>query len=764
MHRERFGIGDWWIAATLFAGNLLILGPWLLTDFSNQPWNNGYIYIAIARMFRDNSWGWNPLQYGGAPFHYLYPPLFHLVVGAMPVHSIARAFHLVTGAGYALTPVALYVLARQLFESRWLPAWAAAAYSVFPSPMYLEPQWRAFVAPWFHAPWGFVAMIVYEEAAHDFAFVLVLLAVAAVWRNRWLIASLLAGAVMLTNWPAMIGLALILGALAIAKTHELGYRRSAALIIGVAGAAYGLAAFWITPGYLVSSSLLNRVVLRHTLTASPFTQATWLIFLSALLLIGLALWRRIPARLALALAWVSLTGAVVVSTLTGAYLLPSPQRYILEFNAGLVLATATLISVMPRKIQGWMAAAFMLAASPMAISFARHAWALQPPRQDPRNEVSWQIAGWLNQHAGNSRIFAAGELDSILPLWSNVPQVGGSGQDISNFLVFAAERQVQYGCRADSERIAELWLRALDARYLVVDGAASREYFHWFAQPEKFASLPVAWDSGNGDKIYRVPDSEPHEAVIVDLGELNRLPRFESTEDTRFLEAYVRWAAGKRPAGVHWSGADHATLDADIGADEGVLVKINYDRGWRAVRSGTRRDPIGFLLIQPGQGQQTIKLSFGPAWDVWLGRGITAITILALVWMRGPRVTMAAIALVPAVIACAVLMSQEPPTVAIAEEAFIRLQPPLVNPGGIIDGTTNRPPPFERGKVIAIYGQNFGKPADTVRVRAGDRMAEVLYHGPNMVSFRMPPDAPANVAVSVEVNGCQGNEFTVTTQ
>ncbi len=37
--------GMLWIAALLFAANLLILGPWLLIDFSNQPWNNGFVYM-----------------------------------------------------------------------------------------------------------------------------------------------------------------------------------------------------------------------------------------------------------------------------------------------------------------------------------------------------------------------------------------------------------------------------------------------------------------------------------------------------------------------------------------------------------------------------------------------------------------------------------------------------------------------------------------------------------------------------------------------
>ncbi|HTA44986.1 MAG TPA: IPT/TIG domain-containing protein [Bryobacteraceae bacterium] len=755
MTRERFDIRDWWIAAALFAGNLLVLGPWLLTEFSNQPWNNGYIYVTIAKMFRDQKWSWNPLQYGGAPFHYLYPPLFHVLIDAVPIHSIARAVHLVTGIGYALAPVAIYVLGRQLFKGRWLPAFAAIFYSFFPSPIYLQPQWRALVAGWFHAPWTFVSTVIYEEFGHVFGFPLALLSIAAAWRDRWLIALLLAAAVMLTNWPALIGLGLILGALAVA-------RRVPVKVIALAGTAYGLSAFWMTPGYFVSSSLLNRIVLRHTLIAAPFNRATWLILLTATVLIALSLWRRVPRQLALTLAWVAFTGAVVVSTLAGNYLLPSPQRYFLEFNAGLVLTIAALISILPQRSQAWIAAALMIATGPMAFSFLRHAWTLEPPHSDPRTGASYQAAQWLNQNAGSSRVFVAGELDSVLPLWSNVPQVGGSGQDISNFLIFAAERQIQYGCTADSARIAELWLRALNVRYLAVHNAESREYFHWFAQPGKFAALPVAWDNSAGDTIYAPPDFDSHEAVVVNLDELSRLPRLKSTQDAAFLDAYVRWSAGTRPADIHWTAADSATLNANIGPGEAILVKLNNAPGWHASKATTRSDPIGFLLIQPrGTDTQTIALKFGPSWDAWLGRAIAILTFLGLICMRSPRLWMAAIALIPAVTSYAILMARTPSTAAVAEDAFVRLRPPIINPGGIIDGTTNQPPPFQRGRPIAIYGQNFGTPADTVQVRVGDRPAEVIYHGPNLVSFRIPADAPAKAAVSVEVNGCQGTEFAV---
>jgi IPT/TIG domain len=739
-------MGHVWIAAALFMGNLLILGPWLLVDFTNQPWNNGYIYVAIARVFRDLNWTWNPLNYGGAPFHYLYPPIFHVLMDALPVASLGRAYHLLTGLAYALVPVSLYVLAFQLFGSRLLAAFAGIAYSLFPSPAYyFLPAWKTLAVPYAGAPWGFVALIGYDEAAHCFALIFALLAIAAAWRSRWTACLVLTAVVFLTSWPALLGLVIALIAVAAARTRDLGFVRSGVCVAQVAGTAYGLSAFWITPGYFVSSTLLNRVVLRHTLFAAPWSVITWLILLGAAALVGLSLWRPVPSRIALILAWLAVSGAVIISyTVVGNYLLPMPHRYMLEFNVGLVLAVAALISLAP-KWHPVLVAAVMVAGGPAAVNFARHAWSVEPHAGNPRDGVGYQIAQWLNGNAGGARVMASGELDSTLFLWSDVPQVGGSGQDLSNPLVFAAERQVAYGCAADSEPIAGLWMRALNAPWLVVHSAASREYFHWFAQPEKFAVLPVAWNNGAGDTIYRVPDVGPGQAVVVDLGEMRGLPPLRSTDDRQFLEAYVRWAAGKRPASIRWTGTDAAELDADLGPDEAVLVKINNDPGWRANGSKTGSDPIGFLLTRER------RIRFGASWDQWMGRAITGLTLI-LLFMRVSKTCIAAAALLPAVIAYAVLLSRVPPTVAVAEGAFIRLQPPIINPGGIV---------VAGGGIIFVYGLNFGLPADSVRVHVGNQLAEVTYHGPNLINFRLPPDTEQRPAVSIEVNGCQGNAFEV---
>jgi hypothetical protein len=732
---------DLLIVAALFIGNLLIIGPFLLTEYSSQPWNNGYVYMAISRMFRDHQWTWNRLQYAGAPFHYLYPPAFHVLTAAVPFVSIGRAFHIVTGFSYALVPVCLYILAVQLFESRMLASLTAVAYSIFPSPVYyLLPMWKGLAAPYANAPWGFVAMIGYEEAAHAFAFSFTLLAIAAAWRNRWTLTAFLAAVVFLTNWPAMIGLGLALSAIAV--------RRGLLPLTGAIGTAYGLSAFWMTPGYFVSSTLLNRIVIRHTVPGGPWNQATWIVLGFAGLLAAISFWKRIPPALALVLAWVSVLGAVVFTfSLAGNNLVPMPNRYMLEFNAGIILALAGLISLIRQNHQvgrtprsgSLLATAILITGTAVSYPFISKTWTFQTSGVNPQSVLTYQIADWLKQHAGTSRALASGELDSTLALWSDVPQAGGTGQDVSNFLMFAAQRQVTFGCTPDSANLASLWLRALNVHYFVVHESESREYFHWFSQPGKFRSLQLAWDNGAGDKIYEIPNQ--NEAVVVDLATLRQLPPMQSTADAQFLEAYVKWAAGKRPATINWQGDERARVDAKLGPGEAILVKDTQDSGWRG-----QTDPLGFMLLtNPGD------LQFHAAWDAWLGRVITMLTIVLLL-TRTPGWKRAALAVIPAVIAYGYLVSTVPSTAKIAEEAFARLQPPIINAGGIVSAG---------GGIYSIYGLNFGSNTNPPHVWFGDREAEVKYHGGALIVAKAPADTPSVVPVSVEISGCRGNAFSI---
>lgn len=764
MRRHSLAIDCGIIAALVFL-NLLAIAPFLGTDFSSQPWNNDYTYIGMTRMFRDRPWSWNSLQYGGAPFRYLYPPLFHLLVMAAPVSSLGRAYHLVSGISYALAPAAFYIAALQLFRSRRLAAALAAVQSFSPTVLYyLLPAFGAFAGSYRHAPWNFVALIASNESAHTLALALTLLALAAAWRDRWVAASLCAAAVFLTNWAGIIGLLMVLAAVCVARARELGYFQAAWRVGSVAGIGYGLAAFWISPDCIYTTKLLDRVVLRHIQLSTPWSAITGVVLAGAAVLVAAALWRRVPAAAAFALALLGISGAVVVSySLTGNYLLPLPHRYVQEFNAGLVLAIGCVAAAAWRWRRPLGVAVLVLSALP-AMRFLSGAWTVQQRSLDPRSTSAFQISDWLARHAGSSRVLVAGELEGSLNIWADTSQVGGSAQGISNYLVPAAHRQITLGC-ADPQaptHLAELWLRALDVGYLVVHGPASAEHFHWFVQPERFAAWPAAWTNGAGDTIYRLPPPEQQSAVVVDLAQMRRLGQLRATDDVRFLEAYVTWARGKRAAHVRWLSPDRAEVRADAGPDEAVLVKVNHDAGWSASEGMVDRDPIGFLLVR-GTAHAPVMLRFGGSWSAWLGGALTIATILLLL-CRAPMWLTAAVALAPAMAAYGILQLHTPASPAVAERAYSRLQPPLISPGAIVDGVTMAPPPLARGSAISIFGSGFGSTPDRVRVWIGQRQVDVLYHGPNQVNARMPQDAAPVEDVSVEVNGCRGNSFAVRTR
>ena len=213
----------------------------------------------------------------------------------------------------------------------------------------------------------------------------------------------------------------------------------------------------------------------------------------------------------------------------------------------------------------------------------------------------------------------------------------------------------------------------------------------------------------------------------------------------------MQWAAGKRPVAIHWRSSGQADFDVNLAPGEAVLLKVNYDPGWRAAGATIRRDPLGFQLIRLPPGQRHVALRFGASWDVWLGRAITLVTIILLI-ARVKPICIAAAALIPAAIAWAFLISATPPTARIAEDAFTRIHPPLINSGGIvIDGRTAH-----------IYGVDLAGP--NVRVWIGDRPLRPEFASATQINVRLPQDLPTQSDVSVEVAGCVGNAFHVPTR
>jgi hypothetical protein len=317
-----------------------------------------------------------------------------------------------------------------------------------------------------------------------------------------------------------------------------------------------------------------------------------------------------------------------------------------------------------------------------------------------------------------------------------------------------------FGCEAASRRIARLWITALDVGFVVLHEPRSREYFHRFVDTEQFLGFPVAWTDGAGNTIYRVPGWTGEQAVVVDEEQLRGIGPLRATNDPEFLERYVAWARGKRPARIHWTENGAAALQADARPGEAVLVKVNHESGWRVGGARVESDPIGFLLIR-GAARGKVSLRYGATWDVWLGYAVFLGTVVLLAArVRTWRIAVAA--MVPSLVAYAVLASQTPPQVAAAEQAYRRLQPPIINPGGIVDGATGKLP-LVRGAIGSVFGVNFGA-SRSAKVIVDGREARVVYHGSNLFNFVVPEGAAPESTVTVDVNGCRGNSFVVPTR
>jgi hypothetical protein len=398
----------------------------------------------------------------------------------------------------------------------------------------------------------------------------------------------------------------------------------------------------------------------------------------------------------------------------------------------------------------------------LAWGFIQRVWQLQPRNADVENLISYQAAEWLSENAHGSRVFVAGELSGALQVWADVRQAGGgTDQGASNPLMLAAHREVSRTCTGDPV-LSEYWLRALACRYIVVHEASSKEHDHFYVKPDRFSRLETAWTNGAGDKILRLTAPDVQEAVVVDLTELDRLPALQSTEDVGFLRSYVAWAQGKRAAQLRWSDNHSAWIEAELQPNEAVLVKTNYDAGWEARGARIRSDPLGFMLLNLPPGRQSVELRYSSSWDRWLGLAISLSTVI-LLFARAPNYLVGPVAAVAALVGYT-LVSGPSMHMLIAQDTFRRLQPPMISPAGIVDGVTFGAPPLVRGQTVSLFGRNFGSSSDRVRVMLDERETEILYRSATQINFRLPDDAPADLDISVEVNGCGGNAFAVPTR
>jgi hypothetical protein len=610
-------------------------------------------FIADAHLLRQN-WnlsGWQPLWYCGTRNDYIYPPALRVgtaLISLYPRMTTARAYHIYIAAFYCVGILGVYALALVLFRRQAI-AWVCGAAAAVLSPSFLFlPRFRDDCMGAFLLPMRLNVLIRYGEGPHMSSFAILPLALAASWyavgkgRGVWMAAAAVLSALVVSNnfygaTALAIFFPILCWSLWLTSDDWKVWPRAAA--IGLL--AYGLTAFWLTPSYL-------RITLDNMrLVAKPGNSWSPAVALVTTVVFGFVSWvlaRRRPDRAAA----VFLAGSFVLFTLNtvGNYywdfrVIGEPLRLVPEWDLVLILCTAGVLFWAQRRYWPTKAGAAALTLVVLALfvpakRYVRHAWQLYPQEPDPTSRVEYQITDWLAREMPDSRVHVTGSVRFWFNSWHDNAQIGGgSEQGVLNGNIIPAFWEFVLG--PDPEPTV-LWLRALGSDAIVVNDPNSQEIYHDHQHPHKLDGvLPVVYDDGAGNRIYRAPRRFPDRARVVSTAALaSAMPEPVNGDQAR-LKAYVdvvEHGPDSRAEVIRLS-SNRMRIRARVEPGQSVLVQESFDPAWRAEAGGKsvpiRADGMGFLVLDAPAGNDDIDLHFDLPLENRVGRGITLVTLAILI-------------------------------------------------------------------------------------------------------------------------------------
>ncbi|HUG81138.1 MAG TPA: hypothetical protein VML01_05715, partial [Bryobacterales bacterium] len=614
----------------------------------------GLIRYILGHRF---DFGWFPLWYGGIPFENAYPPLLPMaaaVFSALSGASAALSFHITGAVVYCLGPVALYALAFYFTRDRVASFIAALAYSLLSPTAFLLPSIAADLGSvWW--PRRLRDLAIYGDTAHLAVLVLLPAAIVAMDRvlerltpARFFTAVLTAAAILLTSWFGVLSLAL--GGLSLALTRPAqGGAKTIPLILG---AAYAVAASWITPSYLMG--VWRNAEHSGSYDSFRSVQLLMLLLLAAALAGGARLLRRFEVSRgpSFSILFLSGSGAIALSTeWVGLRLVPQSQRYHLEFELAVALAMAFALGWLLRGTRP--SRRFMLAAAIALVALAQVANLREYAAPQLRSiaieqTVEYGASRWLDENLPGKRVFAAGSTQFWLNAFADNPQLGGGfDEGIRNPRI----PHVRYGIpylMADGEQAAA-WLRAYGVKAIIVGGEKTRDAYRVFRDPAKFAGvLPELWrdrseggDGGGGDDvIYGVPHRSDSLAKVIRRADVVANTPTDQNDVEPMLR-YVRACddASLPLANIEWLDAGTGVIEADLTREHVVSVQISHHPGWSATVDGrevaVRRDGLGQMIVTPRcDGPCRIELRYDGGLEMTLAKGARGVVLLlGLVWV-----------------------------------------------------------------------------------------------------------------------------------
>ena len=633
----------------LFLCAATLVRPYFINKYTDQWASIESTFISDARFLMAH-WPhpeWQPLWYGGTRFDYIYPPalrygtaIVSMATGFWPV----KAYHFYTMFFYCLGIVGAYFLMRAAGRARGFAFLGAAATALmspallFMKDMRLDSQRLV--------PVRLTVLLRYGEGPHIAALALIPFALAFTWlaldrrRPAWVaLAAISCAAVVATNFYGATSLAMFYAILVWSfwVTRRDSKFAPIAIAIPIPLLAYGLTAFWLVPSYLRITA--------HNMQYLPGHGTMWSLWVAIVVAVafGVAAGRwalNRPQR-----TWaVFAIGCVLFFSLDvlgnyyfGFDVAGDPHRLVPELDLALVLGAALLLEwLWNRRHRAARVAVCVIFAAALATTtgYIHRAWHVVARWPDYRTRVEYRVTDWLWTHMPDARVCSAGTVRFWFDAWHDLTELGGgSDQGLLNPIVQDAQWAISQG--SDPASLL-LWLRALGVDAVYFAGPTSEEPYKDLKHPESFAAVPVLFDDGQGNVLYGIPRHYTARARVVESARLSAQHPPRSIED---LRAYVDVVENgpDSPAALQRSGTDAMVVSAKLDPGQSVLVQETFDPAWQAWSNGQRlplrKDVMGFMVVDAPPGKHAIRLVFVTPLENRVGRALTAISLLLLVWL-----------------------------------------------------------------------------------------------------------------------------------
>jgi hypothetical protein len=609
-------------------------------------------FIADARFLHDH-WphpNWQPNWYLGTRTDYVYPPALRYgtagLLKLIPIIIPVRAYHLYIAIFYCFGIAAVYLLIRAGSGSRWA-GWIGALSVALTSPSYLFVPSIRTDSP-FQTPYRLNVLIRYGEGPHMtslawLAFTLAFAYRALVQFRPVALATAALGSAMIAsnNFYGATALAVLYPLLVMSVwiTHRdlTMFLRAAA----IPALAYGLCAFWLVPSYL-----------QITLNNMQFVSSQgnmWSVWVAIGSLMAFLLFADHFARGKRAHAYfVFICGALVifcVMVLGNHYLdfriIGEPSRLYPELDMIIILFSVELLRRLWCRRSRFQTAQRAVVVLIVALAWSTswnylmHRRSIFRTDYNLANRVEWQMQDWIARNMPQARAMAAGGVRFWYNVWNDLPQLGGgSEQGLTNQVTMPSQWEILLGSDA---HLSTLWMQILGVDVALVNEKTSKEFYHDYQFPEKFAGkLPVLHDDKAGNIIYSVPRRYPSLARVIERTKLDAMPAIPGNGDLPTLTAWHDLVENgpEAPTVTQWDGTDRLHVKAPVGANQSVLVQVSYDTNWRAYSGGTqlptRNTKLGLIVIDAPPGNHDIRLEFPTPFANWVGRGVTVLSSGAL--------------------------------------------------------------------------------------------------------------------------------------